>query len=177
VRRNVDKVLKRYTGASTDIANRSVPVTEFDVASALVAAGISTAEEPALGWRADSDDVDQNVVAQLSDALWMRIGEQDVSPALVAYADEYCQAYSGAVIRGGTDPIREILGAPSLCTGRSGQPHQKPRPVSCLIVGVNDSSAPAVLAKTWSVKAGGKTVSAKSRKHWFTDVDKCTKGK
>ncbi|GIE33972.1 hypothetical protein Ait01nite_070170 [Actinoplanes italicus] len=177
VRRNVDLVLRRYAGTSTELAGRSVPVTDFDVASAFVAAAISTAAEPSLHWRAGSGDVDQKAAAQLSDALWMRIGEQDVSPALVAYADEYCQAYAGAVVPDGTDPISGILTAPSLCSGRTASGHRPVRPVDCLVIGVNDTSAPGALAKTWTVDADGITVLAEGRRHWFTDVDRCAKGR
>lgn len=166
--------ISRYATRTTELADRSVPVTDFDIASGLVAAGISTADV-ALDWKAATTTVNVQTVAQLSDALWMRIGEESVSPALVAYTDEYCQAYPTSTSSPSSDPVRIILNAPNLCVGQQATPVRTPRPVDCLIAGTDDASAPAALATTWRVKDGGTTAVSKIRRHWFTDTSRCTK--
>jgi hypothetical protein len=166
--------INRYTDAAAELAERSVPVTDFDVASGLVAAGISTADVD-LDWQASTASLNLQTAAQLSDALWMRIGEESVSPALVAYMDEYCQAYP-ATTPAAADPIRTILSAPNLCSGQTSQPARKPQPVDCIISGAEDTSAPAALAETWAVKDGGTRGVSQVRRHWFTDIATCTQG-
>jgi hypothetical protein len=175
-RRVANQLVDRYRGKSTDLPGRSVPLTDFDIASALVASAIGNGKDLSLNWKVGVPHVNQDAAAQLSDALWMRIGTEQVSPALVAYADEYCQAYPGGMQPNeGVDPMRNILGAPSFCIGRTSlAPIRQPKPVACLIVGTNDTSAPAALAKTWRVDPTGTTVTSQSRQHWFTDVQDCS---
>ncbi|MFI1994515.1 hypothetical protein [Actinoplanes sp. NPDC020271] len=174
VKRVVADTVRRYAGTTTELPDRSVPVNDFDIASGLAAAGISTADIT-LSWTSATHTVDLRTAAQLSDALWMRIGEQSVSPALVAYTDEYCQAYPAGHGSTGDDPIRAILNAPNLCNGRQAQTPVTTKPVDCLIIGADDSSAPADLAATWKVNPGGITSVSTTRRHWFTDTARCAK--
>ncbi len=171
----VRRLLDRYAGTSVNLPSRSVPLTDFDVASALVAVAISGRTGPSLRWHASS--VDLEAAGRLSDALWLRVGVGDVSPALTAYIDEYCQAYHGPVQRGGFDAVRYILSAPTLCTGIEPPPDRSPpRAVACLVVGKDDPSAPAALARTWSLRAAGARVTSRDDRHWFSDVHRCGTG-
>jgi hypothetical protein len=172
VRKAAEKLVAQHTGKAVELPARSVPVTDFDVASALVASAMSMSGEK-LKWTFASADIDESAVARLSDALWMRIGERNVSPALIAYADEYCQVYPGYKPDGRFDLMRDVLAAPSYCGGRTAASRPRPKPVSCLVVGSQDTAAPADLARTWRVASGGKTVISNLKKHGFTDVDKC----
>jgi len=168
----LDRVLKRYAAGGLTTPGRSVPLTDFDVASALVASAINPGAGPALGWKSKAATVDAVNAGVLSDALWERVGEEDVSPALVAYADEYCQAYPGTAVEIADDPVATVLAEPATCAGRKAETH-KPKPVACLIAGTNDMSAPAALARTWQVKASGTRVTTRSSQHWFTDMQDC----
>ncbi|GIF03941.1 hypothetical protein [Actinoplanes siamensis] len=174
VDRNVRLLIDRYNSFSVDVASRSLPVTGFDVASALVAAGISTTAS--VRWDSAELTIDPKTVGQLSDGLWLRIGRNDLSPASIAYADEYCGAYPGEA-QTGTDPVKKILAGPASCGSRVPGPVNAIKPVSCLISGVDDASAPAVLAETWPVRDDGAHVRSRNPKHWFTDVRACMKDK
>jgi hypothetical protein len=173
-RSRVSSLMRHYAATSTAVRQRSVPLTEFDVASALVVSGINATTAASLRWKPTAATVDSTGAATLSDSLWLRIGERDVSPALVAYIDEYCQAYPGApAVRAG-DPVAAILAAPVNCGNRTGT-IQRPKPVACLIIGANDMSAPAALATTWPVQANGTRVTTPTTRHWFTDMQNCGK--
>jgi hypothetical protein len=174
IKRVAAETISNYAGKSAELADRSVPVTDFDVASSLVAAGISTADVD-LRWESATATLDVRKAAQLSDALWMRIGVESVSPALVAYTDEYCQAYPAGTASPAGDPIRTILDAPNLCAGQRARPVLTTHPVDCLIAGAEDASAPAALARTWNVADGGISLVSRARRHWFTDTSSCVK--
>ena len=171
-----DVAARTVTGsAEATLPTRSVPVTGFDVASALVAAGISTNDEPDLAWKAKTGTVDMTAAATLSDALWLRIGEESVSPGLIAYMDEYCQAYPADPTPATRDPVRTILAAPIRCAPDRLRVVRAGQPVDCLIIGSDDASAPAALARTWRVAETGTTVTSRVRQHWFTGLDACGK--
>lgn len=173
VRDRASSLLTRYAHASTDLSWRSVPVTDFDVASALVAAAIRGGSKPSLAWQGSSVDMDS--AGRLSDALWLRVGEHGLSPAMIAYVDEYCRAYGPGPARGPFDPIDYILGLPTRCADSPPARRVSIRPVACVIAGADDVSAPAALAATWPVRRSARTVSHAGR-HWFTDINRCAIG-
>ncbi|MGK5680156.1 hypothetical protein [Actinoplanes sp. URMC 104] len=166
------QLIDRYVAKATPVSQRSVPVTGFDVASALVTAAINPAAP--LGWKPAAATVDDQKAGDLSDALWMRIGEYDVSPAFVAYTDEYCQAYPGVPGTADHDPIHRVLAAATPCQGRHASVH-RPKPVVCVIAGAKDMSAPGTLAATWPVGSTGRRVTTQNPRHWFSDMSRCGK--
>lgn len=173
---HVDRLLRHYSGVSIPLVHRSVPVIEFDIASALVAAALDGVSTPRLGWDPTAATVEEASAAELSDALWLRVGEEGVSPALVAYIDEYCQAYVGGVDDGPFDAVRYLLSAPTQCGGVSAPPIRPARPVACVVVGLNDTAAPPALAETWRLDPGGLRIVSSAPQHWFADVEQCSAG-
>jgi hypothetical protein len=174
VEQRLSATIMKYAKNSTPVPLRSVPLIDFDVASAFVAQGIGGAgAASSLAWHSSSGEFDVGAAADLSDALWLRVGEEAVSPGFVAYVDEYCQAYPGAAERPAVDPVHSVLSAPTVLCGETPSVKKEPRPVACTVAGSADASAPPAFAQTWRVREDGARVVSPDARHWFAGVEQC----
>jgi hypothetical protein len=129
---------------------RSLPVTGFDRLSALVGlAYLDRAELARLGPGVVSGR-DRATIGALSDRLWLRYGDDQISPAYLAYLDEVCGAtgsWPAPPSRVGT--VGGVLGAAHLpCRAVAGRP--LPRPATgrlCLVTSPTDAVTPEAPAR------------------------------
>ncbi|MEU8230058.1 hypothetical protein AB0C12_10685 [Actinoplanes sp. NPDC048967] len=117
--------------------SRSLPVTKFDVASAIV--GLSYAAESEKGEAAEAvtKDHDPEVVGRFSDNIWHRYGTNSVSPAFLAQLDEICSATtSSEKLKAGLsrDAASQIVAKLMLpCAGEPSRKLSLPKTTTCVI--------------------------------------------
>lgn len=151
----------------SDGSTRSLTVTGFDRLSALVSlAYLDQAELDRLGPGVVSGS-DRATIGELSDRLWLRYGDDQISPAYLAYLDEVCGAagsWPARLTRVRT--VGDVLAAAHLpCRAVASRP--PPRPATgrlCLVTSPADAVTPETLARR-SFPASAAWVRSGDRSH------------
>ncbi|MDQ0423879.1 hypothetical protein [Cellulomonas iranensis] len=149
------RVTARAAGlAAVEIDGRSTPVTGTDLGAAAIALTYQHAETQQLGVVALLEDGgDPSLIGSLADLTWMRYGENDISPAYLAYLDEVCVAYGPWTPPPGADVVREVLDAmhrPCSDVAETGQRAPVTSATVCVSHAVDDPVAPEGFAATWA---------------------------
>jgi hypothetical protein len=129
---------------------RSLPVTRFDRLSALI--GLAYLDRAELDRLAPGvvNGSDRATIGELSDRLWLRYGDDQISPAYLAYLDEVCgTAGSWPAPRSRVWTVADVLAAAHLpCRAVASRP--LPRPATgrlCLVTSPADAVTPEALAR------------------------------
>ncbi|UQU65773.1 hypothetical protein COUCH_05490 [Couchioplanes caeruleus] len=153
-------------------------VTRFDALSAEVEIGYLAADGQAQA-AADIAAGNHDVTSRLSDQLWQRYGDGDMSPAYLAQLDELCGAVRLELPESYRNPA-DILAAQLLpCS-----PDEKPDAARlslgstplCVAAAAGDTVSPAVLVRAAFKDASAKTVwvALRDRSHTGdSGIDKC----
>lgn len=135
---------------ASDGSTRSLAVTGFDRRSALVGlAYLDQAELDRLGPGVVSGN-DRATIGELSDRLWLRYGDEQISPAYLAYLDEVCGAAGSWPARlSRVETVGDVLVAAHLpCHAVASRP--LPRPATgrlCLVTSPADAVTPEALVR------------------------------
>lgn len=158
---------------------RSLPVTDFDRASARVALGYLDPVESAELAPGVLNGQDTEAIGSLSDDLWQRYGETDLSPAYLAYLDEVCTiAQDWPAELDAVDTVVDVLTAAHLpcqyVPYSSAAPRSDATPPrrTCLVLSPNDPVSP--VAPLDLIENGVAVVEARSADHGSVEgLDEC----
>mgnify|MGYP001949671550 FL=1 len=177
------EVLRRHVGepsvdpaVAVEVADRSLPVTAFDVVSAVIGTGYVTDEELADVVDHLTTASDPALIGRLSDQLWMRYGVDSLSPGMLAYWSEVCRATGAGQVPPTldlTDPATVMAAAFAPCTGRPERLSVDTRATEvCVTASVNDSVTPGALIERYLV--GATVVAVSPRSHGdLSGLDRC----
>ena len=157
---------------------RSLPVTRFDRLSALIGlAYLDRAELDRLAPGVVSGS-DRATIGELSDQLWLRYGEDHISPAYLAYLDEVCAAAgSWPAPRSRVWTVADVLAAAHLpCRAVASRPLSRSATGRlCLVTSPADAVTPEALTRR-SFPASVAWVRSADRSHSsFDGLDACLK--
>ncbi len=173
-------------GVATGDGDRSLPVSAADVGAAEVALARSgpqlehLAEVLTAGGPAAAE-----LVGELSDRTWGRVGTDDLSPADLAYLDEVCASYHGwsELPDVGRSPVERFLAvfhrpcrtAPT--SGAAAPPRIDRRPTftrSCVIASPDDPVTSDAYAQAWAAALPGSLlITQEMAAHGQGDVSAC----
>jgi hypothetical protein len=174
VRGLVKELQGRQPHATTPLERvRSLPVTEFDKASALaelaylddrmvddVGAGVALGQ-------------DEQRIALFSDQFWGRYGSDSISPRILSYLDEVCGAAGGWQGAGGADDLERVMASMYQPCGGEPAGHAAALPAkgrACVVTSPGDAVAPeALIRQAFGDRAQTKWVTSAVRTHTSFD--------
>lgn len=165
---------------STTIDSRSLPVTTFDQASAIVELGYSEDEYVNAHARRIFDGVDTVDIGILSDQLWQRYGRDSISPAKLAEWQEICPVAGGLTVQpDASDQITAVLDAGYLVCGalpRVASVSPVGAGQTCIVTSPSDTVTPQHLIRQAYAKLGDSLtwVDSRERRHGsFDGLNEC----
>lgn len=161
--------------------SRSVPVTGFDLASGLLVLASAPANQ-----EVDLADILlrpqdwSDAIGGLSDQLWMRSGETDLSLAYLAYLEEVCPTYQGWRQDGTPETVLHQTFALAHSPCEAGTTSPAPSTLvtghtarTCIVLDDGDVVSPSEFGETWSSHGGGDAIANHAGRHWFEGVEEC----
>ncbi|MFG1762178.1 hypothetical protein ACGFIH_02525 [Micromonospora parva] len=164
----------------TTTPERSAPVNRFDQLSAIVELGYIDDRFYAESRAGVETGTDSTSIGRLSDRLWGRYGEWDVSPALLARIQETCSALPPpnsvpSAVASVKDLLRAEL-APCKSLKATNVKHPPLAPRTCLVSGQQDAVTPdrLVSQRFESWQSHGKWIKSVKRSHGSLDgLEQC----
>jgi hypothetical protein len=153
-----------------EVPDRSLPVTPFDWYSAVLSAAY--VDDPSQLESLRSGD--PAAIGHLSDGLWQRYGQTDLSPGYLAYLSEVCPTATGwpdpATM---TDPAARVLATAHLPCRHLPSATPQPLDVDCVVIDHDDPIAPPGLLDTIRERATTVVNVATGQHHSLEGFDEC----
>ena len=171
----------RMAAAPAETPGRSIPVTSADVGAAALALSYQSADVRAAGAASVlGRTTDDALIGALADRTWLRFGDDQVSPAYLAYLDEVCSAYGPwpAANAGQDRPVAQALAAlHAPCAGvpsNAAALHEVPAGLAlCASSAVDDPVAPPEFSANWAA-LGAFQVTTEGDSHGdLTGIGRC----